>query len=232
MEQAKQTAAYNAIDTYIKDNDIVGIGSGSTIVYAVERLGQRVKEENLNVVCVPTSFQSRQLIIKNSLKLGDLETHPNLDCVIDGADEVDSDFNLIKGGGGCLLQEKIIASCTKNFIVVADIRKDSVRLGEKYKKVPIEVLPMAYVPVMKKIEDNFGGKIKLRMAVSIVGPVVTENGNFILDWHFPDNIRDWSLTNKQLLLIPGLIETGLFINMVSTVIFGQPNGYFEVRSTK
>lgn len=93
-----------AVDEWVKPNTTIGIGSGSTVVYAVDRLKERVTNENINVFCIPTSFQARQLIINNGLVLADLETHPTLDCVIDGADEVDSNLTLIKGGGGCLLQ--------------------------------------------------------------------------------------------------------------------------------
>lgn len=104
LESAKKLAAYKAVDECVQNNTVIGVGSGSTIVYAVERLRQRVNDEKLNVTCIPTSFQARQLIIENKLALGDLETHPELDCAIDGADEVDAKLTLIKGGGGCLLQ--------------------------------------------------------------------------------------------------------------------------------
>lgn len=104
LDAAKKLAAAKAVDDCVKNNTVLGVGSGSTIVYAVERLKQRVAKENLNVVCIPTSFQARQLIIENKLKLGDLDAYPELDCVIDGADEVDTKLTLIKGGGGCLLQ--------------------------------------------------------------------------------------------------------------------------------
>ncbi|XP_058799433.1 ribose-5-phosphate isomerase isoform X2 [Phymastichus coffea] len=229
LESAKKAAAYNAVDEHVKDNTVIGIGSGSTIVYAVQRLAERVRDEKLSVVCVPTSFQARQLIINNHLTLGDLETYPKLHCAIDGADEVDCHLNLIKGGGGCLLQEKIVASCTDNLIIIADYTKNSKNLGEQYKKgLPLEVLPMAYVPVMNKIENNFGGRIKLRMAVAKAGPVVTDNGNFILDWHFPDKIIDWPMVNQQLLSIPGLIETGLFVKMAKKAYFGMQDGSVKV----
>lgn len=104
LEFAKKLAAYKAIDDCVKDDMVVGVGSGSTIVYAVDRLKERVENESLNIICIPTSFQARQLIINNRLQLGELEIHPSLDCAIDGADEVDKDMVLIKGGGGCLLQ--------------------------------------------------------------------------------------------------------------------------------
>lgn len=102
--QGKQAAAYRAVDEWVKNNTAIGIGSGSTIVYAVDRIKERVDKENLKLFCIPTSYQARQLIIENNLTLSNLEIHSNLDCVIDGADEVDSNLTLIKGGGGCLLQ--------------------------------------------------------------------------------------------------------------------------------
>lgn len=108
LNDAKRLAAYKAVDDNVRHDMVLGVGSGSTIVFAVERLKERVNREQLAITCIPTSFQSRQLIIENGLKLGDLETNPKLDCAIDGADEVDSDMVLIKGGGGCLLQVRAI----------------------------------------------------------------------------------------------------------------------------
>ncbi|KAJ8318324.1 hypothetical protein KUTeg_003415 [Tegillarca granosa] len=148
----------------------VGVGSGSTIVYAVQRLAERIKDEGLNVVCVPTSFQ--------------------LDVAIDGADEVDADLNCIKGGGGCLTQEKIIASCATDLIIIADSRKDVDKLGSYWKKgVPIE------------------------------GPVITDNGNFLLDWKF-ETVDNWDKVNKHIKMIPGVLETGLFVQMAKIAYFG------------
>lgn len=108
LESAKKESAKKAVDEYVKNNTVIGIGSGSTVVYAIERLAQRVKNEKLNIICVPTSFQAKQLIVENGLVLGDLDRNPILNCAIDGADEVDSNMNLIKGGGGCLLQVSFI----------------------------------------------------------------------------------------------------------------------------
>ncbi|KAH0949068.1 hypothetical protein HN011_004702 [Eciton burchellii] len=225
LENAKKIAAYKAVNEYVQNDTVIGIGSGSTIVYAVQRLAERVKEERLNVICIPTSFQARQLILKNHLTLGDLEVYPKLDCAIDGADEVDAKMNLIKGGGGCLLQEKIVASCAKQFIIVADYTKNSQKFGEQYKKgIPIEVVPMAYVPIQNKIEETYGGTIKIRMALLKAGPVITDNGNFILDWQFPENLTDWNKINMEISLIPGVVETGLFINMAEKAFFGMLDG--------
>lgn len=225
LEQAKQVAAYRAVDEYVQNNSIFGVGSGSTVVYAVQRLAERVELEKLNVTCIPTSFQAKQLIIKHKLILGELETNPEIDVTIDGADEVDSNLTLIKGGGGCLLQEKIVASCSKKLIVIADYTKDSKKLGDRYKKgIPIEVISMAYVPIKNKIIAMFGGEIKLRSAVAKAGPVVTDNGNFILDWMFPNQDLDWEKVNNAIKMIPGVVETGLFVKMCSKAYFGQPEG--------
>ncbi|XP_069703721.1 ribose-5-phosphate isomerase [Periplaneta americana] len=225
VDYAKKVAAVKAVDEYVKDNYIIGVGSGSTIVYAVERLAQRVKDENLHVVCVPTSYQARQLILNHKLHLGDLEMYPQLDCAIDGADEVDANMTLIKGGGGCLTQEKIVASCAKQLIIIGDESKESQKLGEKYKKgIPIEVIPMAYYPIQQKIESLYGGNAELRMGKMKAGPLVTDNGNFILDWKFPASDFDWASVNTTIKMIPGVVETGLFVNMVTKVYYGTSSG--------
>jgi ribose 5-phosphate isomerase A len=108
LEIAKKIAAYKAVDEHITDNLVVGIGSGSTIVFGVQRIAEKVRNENLNIICIPTSFQAKQLILENGLTLGELESFPSIDVAIDGADESDTELNLIKGGGGCLLQVKAI----------------------------------------------------------------------------------------------------------------------------
>lgn len=120
LESAKKFAAEKAVNEHVKNDLVVGIGSGSTIVYAVNRLAERVKAENLNVICIPTSFQAKQLILQNGLKLGELESYPELDVAIDGADECDRELNCIKGGGGCLLQVKYLVETTEivvNFVL-------------------------------------------------------------------------------------------------------------------
>jgi len=234
IESAKKKAAFAAVDEFVNEKvKNIGIGSGSTVVYVVERLKQLLSEKKWDVVCVPTSFQAVQLIVDAKLTLGDLSRFPSLDVTFDGADEVDQNLNCIKGGGGCQTQEKVVASCSRIFVVVADFRKDSKVLGEQWKKgVPVEVLPFAYVPVMKKISE-LGGKPKLRMAVNKAGPVVTDNANFILDCDF-GLVTSPSSINSKISSIPGVVETGLFIEMVTKVFFGNQDGSIStrVRSSK
>jgi len=227
IEMGKKNAAIKAVEDNVKKNMIIGIGSGSTIVYAVEHIGKLNREKSLNLKCIPSSFQSYQLIIENGLELGTLEQYPVIDLDLDGADEVDKDLNLIKGGGGCLVQEKILASNSKKLIILVDYRKKSEKLGMNWKKgVPIEVIPMAYFPVMKKLEV-LSGKPILRMAQSKSGPLITDNGNFILDVDF-GVIENPTELNDKLLHIPGIVDTGLFIGMASSAYIGTEDGNVEV----
>lgn len=223
IELGKKNAAEKAVEENIRKNMILGIGSGSTVVYAVKKIAEMNKEKDLNLKCIPTSFQSYQLIIENGLNLVSLDQYPEIDLDIDGADEIDKDLNLIKGGGGCLVQEKIIASNSKELIIVADFRKNSKNLGENWKKgVPIEVIPLGYVPIMKKME-KLGGKPVLRMAQAKAGPLITDNGNFIIDVDF-GIIENPSELNNKILLIPGIVDTGFFIEMTSKAYIGKKDG--------
>lgn len=123
-------------------------------------------------------------------------------------------------------QEKIVASCADKLIIIADHTKNSKHLGQQYKKgVPIEVAPMAYVPIKARIEAKYRGTLKLRMAVAKAGPCVTDNGNFILDWFFPVEPQlDWDVVNRELMMIPGVMETGLFVKMATKAYFGMDDG--------
>ncbi|MFW9949521.1 MAG: ribose 5-phosphate isomerase A [Candidatus Thorarchaeota archaeon] len=227
IEVGKKKAAVKAVEDNVRKDMILGIGSGSTVVYAVEYIAKINREKNLNLKCIPTSFQSRQLILENDLNLVSLDQYPEIDVDIDGADEVDSNLNLIKGGGGCHVQEKIIASNAKKFVVVVDFRKESKNLGENWRfGVPVEVIPMAYIPVMKKLK-KIGGDPSIRVAKSKMGPVISDNGNFILDIDF-GIIKNPAELNIQIKQIPGIVETGLFLNMASSVYIGQKDGSIKI----
>jgi len=222
--EGKRAAAYRAVDELVRSGMAVGVGTGSTAAFAAERLGARLRAEpGFAVKCVPTSFQSRQLIVEYGLELSDLDRTPELDVVIDGADEVDEELECIKGGGGAQTQEKVVAAAGKVFCVVADDRKRQKVLGSTWKSgVPIEVLGMAYVPVMRRVE-RLGGKPALRMAKAKAGPCVTDNGNFLIDADFGE-IRNPAELNVQLSMIPGVVETGLFVGMASVAYFGKADG--------
>ncbi|MHA1110565.1 MAG: ribose 5-phosphate isomerase A [Promethearchaeota archaeon] len=220
VEEAKKAAAFQAVDENLKTHKIIGIGSGSTVVYAVKRIADW---ERKDIICIPSSFQATQLIVSNGLSLGSLDQYPEVDITFDGADEIDDDLNLIKGGGGCQVQEKILAYNSKKVIIVADFNKDSKVLGEKWKKgIPIEVIPGGYVPIMKKIEE-MKGIPTLRMGVNKAGPVITDNGNFIIDADF-GLIKNPLNLELELIRIPGVVETGLFIDIADACYIGMEDG--------
>ncbi len=223
IEIGKKNAANKAVEENVEAGMILGIGSGSTVVYAIKKIAEINKAKNMDLKCIPTSFQSRQLIVENGLTLVSLDQYPVIDLDIDGADEIDKSLNLIKGGGGCLVQEKIIASSSKKLVIIADYTKKSEFLGENWKNgVPIEIIPLAHVPIMKKLE-KFGGTPVLRMAQAKAGPVVSDNGNFIIDADF-GIIKNPLDLNLKLLQIPGVVDSGLFLGMAHTAYIGQKDG--------
>ena len=223
IELGKKNAANKAVEENVEAGMILGIGSGSTVVYAVKKIVEINKAKNMDLKCIPTSFQSRQLIVENGLTLVTLDQYPEIDLDIDGADEIDNSLNLIKGGGGCLVQEKIIASASKKLVIIADFTKKSEFLGEHWKKgVPIEIIPLAHIPIMKRLE-KLGGTPVLRMAQAKAGPVVTDNANFIIDADF-GIIKNPLDLNLKLLQIPGVVDSGLFLGMAQAAYIGQKDG--------
>lgn len=230
VEQAKRLAAWAAVEEFVEDNQVVGIGSGSTIVYAVEKIAQKVREEKWEIRCVPTSFQARNLILEHGLRLSDLSVDPVVDIAIDGADEVDEWMNCIKGGGGAHTQEKLVAFNAKKFVIVADHRKQSRRLGESWKQgVPLEVLPSCAESICKEIR-RLGGNPRLRTEKGISdGPTVTDNGNYLVDADF-GQIEDPRSLDKTLHGIPGIVETGLFVGLAKKAFFGQIDGSVVVQT--
>lgn len=230
IDLAKRMACEVAVEGWLKNEQVVGVGSGSTVEYAVEAIAKKAKQAHWRIKCVPSSFQARELLIKNNVEMTTLDVDECLDVAFDGADEVSENLTLIKGGGGCLLQEKIIASCAKDFIVLADERKFSKKLGTQWTKgLPIEVVPMAYKPVQKLIQKRFGGEVVIRPAVTKLGPQLSDNGNFLLDWKF-DSTKDydWSQMETELLRIPGVVETGLFVDMARKVYIGRLDGSVSI----
>jgi ribose 5-phosphate isomerase A len=217
VERAKKNAALKAV-RHVEQGFTVGLGSGSTAAYAIEELGNRMKKEKLQVLGVPTSYQAFMLAVEHGIPMTTLEEHPSLDLAIDGADQIDDNLNLIKGMGGALAREKIVASASKEFIVIADETKKIKLLGENDQAVPIEALPFATAFVASKIKQ-LGGAAILREGKGKVGPIVTDNGNVIIDGHF-GIIRKPPELERKLKGLPGVVETGLFINMTDVVYLG------------
>lgn len=221
IEAAKKNAAIEAAK-HVEDGFIVGLGSGSTAAYAIAEIGSRMKREELHVLGVPTSYQAFMLAVKNKIPMTTLEEHTILDLTIDGADQIDEELNLIKGMGGALAREKIVASASKKLMIIADETKKVKILGENDHPVPIEVLPFAAPLVMRRIEKN-GGKPTIREAVKKVGPVITDNGNLVIDAIFGP-IRKPLELEAHMKALPGVVETGLFVGVANIVYLGKPCG--------
>jgi ribose 5-phosphate isomerase A len=217
LEELKRKAAYEAVK-HVKDGFVVGLGSGSTAAFAIEALGERIKRESLRLLAVPTSYQAFLLAAKHGIAVTTLEEHGVVDVTIDGADQIDPKLNLIKGMGAALAREKIVASVSKQNIIIADESKRVKALGENGHPVPVEVLPFAIALVKNRIEA-VGGKAVLREGTGKVGPVITDNGNAVLDAVF-GVIRNASELEVKLKMIPGVVETGLFIGLVTTAYIG------------
>lgn len=234
VDQAKKAAAYRAVDeTFPAAPKVVGVGSGSTVIFAVERIGQLPNKDQF--VCVPTGFQSKQLILSNGLRLGSIEEYPEIDIAYDGADEVDANMQLIKGGGACLFQEKLIALCAKQLVIVADERKISETgfLGNQWRQgVPVEIVPTAWRQVIGEMVKLGAKKVDLRQGgAAKAGPVVTDNCNFLLDVDFGE-IEDPAELHRQIKLVVGVVETGIFVDMAYKVYFGLNDGSIKVQDKK
>ena len=203
----------------VKSNSIVGLGTGSTSAYAIEYLGDRLKSGELeNIVGVPTSFQSEVLAKKFGIPLVTLDAIDHIDIAIDGADEVDRAKNLIKGGGAAHTREKVVDSLAELFIVVVDSSKIVTELGSTF-LLPVEVIPRAVAPVTRALE-KLGGQPELRMGIKKDGPVVTDQGNLVLDVKF-SKIPNPAQLEQQINNIPGVLENGLFIGLADTILVGE-----------
>lgn len=216
LELAKRAAGYRAADL-IEDGMVVGLGTGSTVYFTIERLAERVKD-GLAVTGIPTSFQTGRRAREAGIRLTTLDDNPVIDIAVDGADEVDPNLRLIKGRGAAHLREKCVAAAANHFIVVVDEQKMVKKLGAA--AVPVEVLPFGITPVLGQLR-GLGCEPVIREAVRKDGPVITDNGNFIVDCKFPviDNPEN---LEADLAAIPGVMESGLFCGFVNktTVIIG------------
>ncbi|MDI6643501.1 MAG: ribose-5-phosphate isomerase RpiA [Methanobacteriaceae archaeon] len=214
----KKRAGYEAAKK-VKDGDVVGLGTGSTTHYFINQLGERIINEEIEILGIPTSYQSFFIARDSGINLTTLEEH-DIDIAVDGADEVDPDLNLIKGGGAAHTLEKVVDNAARKFIVIVDESKMVKELGNF--PVPVEVIPQALKAVEKSLIE-LDGIPSLRMAKNKDGPVITDNGNFVIDTKF-EKINNPLQLEKDLNNIPGVLENGIFSNMVDEVIIGTSQG--------
>ena len=227
--QMKQAVAEAAV-AQIRDGMVVGLGSGSTAALMIQGLGARLAAGQLHdIVGVTTSFQGEVLAAELGIPLRALNAIDRIDLAIDGADEEDPSFQLIKGGGACHVQEKLVADRAERFIVVVDSTKLVQRLNLDF-LLPVEVLPGAWVQVQSRLK-SMGGVAELRMATRKAGPVVTDQGNLVLDVRFEAGISDPIALERDINNLPGVLENGLFVNLADEVLVGEiSDGVAGVRS--
>lgn len=219
IENQAKDAAGKAAAALIQNDMTVGLGTGSTVHYFIHHLGLKVKQ-GLNIQTCSTSKETEILAQKAGIGVLDANQFTSLDIVVDGADEIDSKKQMIKGGGGALLREKIIASMTKEMLVIVDNTKWVEFLGKF--PLPVELLPFAHRATLKKLE-SFHPKLRMKAG----SPFTTDNHNYIADLHL-ERINDPEELDACLHGIPGVLETGLFLNFAKTVIIGYTNGKIEV----
>ena len=229
IQAAKQNAALEAVK-HVQDGFVVGLGSGSTAAFAIEALGERIKKENLHIMGIPTSYQAFLLAVECGIPITTLDEHPEIDVTIDGADQVTPELNLIKGMGAAMVREKIVAAATKLNVIIADQNKKVRLLGENNQVVPIEVLPFAISLVKQKIAV-LGGEPTVREGKGKLGPVITDNGNAILDTYFGE-IKDPADLAVKVKMIPGVVETGFFIGLTDIVYVGSNDSVEKIEKPR
>lgn len=219
VEALKKAAGIAACD-FVKTGMKVGLGTGSTVKHTVVELGRRMADEGLEIVGVPTSLATEKLAIEVGIPLVELSDIDGLDIVIDGADEFDPDFQLIKGGGAALLREKIVAQESAAMVVVADDRKKVETLGAF--PLPIEITPFSFEATVRSLSRLLDCRVNIRMAGD--GPVITDNGNMIADAHCGPTIDDPINCESNVLQIAGVVQVGLFNNMCDAVVLAGKDG--------
>jgi ribose 5-phosphate isomerase A len=212
-DKIKQVTAREAVKL-VEPGMIVGLGTGSTAFYFIEALAARIKQ-GLKCKAVPTSGQTRNVAKEMGIEILELNDVTSIDLTVDGADEIDPKLRLIKGGGGALLQEKMVAAASEQFVVIADESKMVNQLGAF--PLPLEVIPYGWKQVQRFIHESHYIKTELRVKNN--QPFITDHGHFILDCHFKQ-IADPGMLNNTLHNIPGVVETGLFLNMADIAIIG------------
>lgn len=229
----KKQTGYKAIDDYVKSGMVVGLGTGSTAYYSVERLGEKIKSGELtDILAIPTSVRTKEQAEGLGIPLVTLNTHSKLDVAIDGADNVDPGFNLVKGGGGALLREKMVEMAADKFIVIVDESKMCEGLGPGF-PVPVEITPFCHEHTIRAIAalpSCAGCKPVLRMGSSSNNKLdgdeiaVTDNGNYIVDLHYEETIKDAPKMASDLKGLCGVVDHGIFTGMTYAVICAGADG--------
>lgn len=226
VESAKRAAGEAAAER-VRDGTVVGLGTGSTTAYAIRALGLRRREEDLSIRGVATSFSAERLAREASIPLVDLEDVEGVDLAIDGADEVGPGLDLVKGRGGAHTRERVVAADAREFLVVADYRKEVRRLGTDV-PVPVEVVPMAVRPVRQALA-GLGGDASVRRGAAKDGPVVTDQGLWILDVRFAA-IDDPEALARAIKALPGVLDHGLFVGIAARALIGERDGSVRERT--
>ncbi|MCD6481381.1 MAG: ribose-5-phosphate isomerase RpiA [Thermoplasmata archaeon] len=217
MEELKKLAAMEAVKR-VKDGMVVGLGTGSTAKYAIIEIGKMVRE-GMEIVGIATSLESERIAKEAGIKLADINDYDAIDITIDGADEVDAHLNLIKGGGGALLREKMVASCTRKEVIIVDERKMVTRFSFP---LPVEVVKFGWKRTADKLASlNFNPQLRHGF--------VTDNGNYILDCHY-EAMEDYRKLHDEINSIVGVVENGLFIDMADEVIVGTNDGVKKIKA--
>lgn len=225
MHDPKEIAGRRAAE-FVEDGMVVGLGTGSTVHFTLLRLAERVREEGLGIRGVPTSLDTRRLATELGLPLETLDRIETIDLTIDGADEIDPRFDMIKGGGGALLREKVVAHISRREVIVVGRAKLVERLGTTF-PLPVEVVPFARPVVAREIVALGADPEQRRTPEGEV--YLTDNGNEILDCRFPQGIPEPAQTEASLVRMPGVVETGLFVGLANVCVVGDEDGSYEVR---
>ncbi|KAL4179223.1 hypothetical protein AMTRI_Chr13g118960 [Amborella trichopoda] len=226
QEDLKKIAAHKAVD-YVKSGMVIGLGTGSTAQHAVARIAELLNQGELtSIIGIPTSKQTLDQAVALGIPLSDLDDHPTVDVAIDGADEVDTELNLIKGRGGSLLREKMVEASAKKFIVIVDESKLVRGLGSSGHALPVEVVPFCAKNTARKLERLFDGcKAEIRVCRQRNGePFVTDNANYIVNLFFERGIGNLEAASERILGVEGVIEHGMFLGMATTVVVAGKSG--------
>ena len=227
MHNPKEVSGRRAAEL-VRDGMVVGLGTGSTVYFSLVRLRERIEREGLAIRGVPTSNDTDAKARALGIPLVGLEEVEVIDLTIDGADEIDANYDMIKGGGGALLREKVVASLSREEAIVVGPDKLVDRLGSTF-PLPIEVVPFAVAAIERRVREH-GAEPRLRMRGDAI--FVTDNGNHILDCRFARGIADAAALEQTLDRIPGIVETGLFIGLAHTLVIGHPDGRVDVRNKR